>query len=157
MKEYDQHDNIVEVLWKELIHTPQSLTKDYVFHNHITKELATTMLNASYREDIMDTNEYQYNIWELFENIDEQMEVIDAYMTEFALRNEIGPWVYTPEMTHALQYVQHAKQYISQFIQVFKLSASKVDNEAQRDMVYLTYQQIMTILSNYIWQIEEYF
>lgn len=129
----------------------------YIWYDHIKKELANTMFNTLHVQEYIDTNLYHDQIRDLYEHLDEKMEIIDAYMTEFAITNEISPWVYTPEMTDALVYIEHTRAMIRQCIQDFKITASKVETEAQRENILPTYQQIMTILSNYIEQIEEYF
>jgi hypothetical protein len=46
---------------------------------------------------------------------------------------------------------------IRQFIQNFKITASKVETEVQRETAVTSYQKLMEILSKYIGQIEEYF
>lgn len=156
-REYNTTDTDLSRVEQNFHKQPQSSLSGYIWYDHITKELAKTMLNTLYTQDNMDTNPYHDQIQVLYEHLDEKMEIIDAYMTEYALRNQITPWVYDPKLKNALLYVEQTKGIIRTHIQHFKITASKVDTEAQRDMVYLTYQQIMTILSNYIWQIEEYF
>ncbi len=115
------------------------------------------MLNTLYAQDNMDTNPYHDQIQELYEHLDEKMEIIDAYMAEYALRNQITPWVYDPKLKNALLYVEQTKGIIRTHIQHFKITASRVETEVQREILWVTYQQLSMILSNYIGQIEEYF
>jgi arsenate reductase-like glutaredoxin family protein len=90
-REYKNTETDLITVEKNFHNTPQLSLSDYVFYDYIKKELATTMLNTAYSQDSIDTNPYHNQIGELYEHLDEKLEIIDAYLTEYALRNQITP------------------------------------------------------------------
>ncbi len=156
-REYKNTDTDLSRVEENFHKQTQSSLSGYILYDYTKKELANTMLNTLYAQDNMDTNPYHDQIQELYEHLDEKMEIIDAYMAEYALRNQITPWVYDPKLKNALLYVEQTKGIIRTHIQHFKITASRVETEVQREILWVTYQQLSMILSNYIGQIEEYF
>jgi hypothetical protein len=111
------------------------------------------MLNETYLTEAIDypyANQYRQYIMDFYNNIDEKIEIIETYITEFTERGQKD----TPASLQVASITEQ-KENILQNIRIFKVRASTVQTESQWTVLLEEYQRMMKKLSSYIQTVEE--
>jgi len=149
---YDYYSDTINLIWLWIELEWDKDFSDYIYHKNTTRDLVTAMLNTSYTTERIDhpNGTYSDQIALLYEKIDEKIEIVETYITEFSKRNQLAPWVYSDEISVQITSIEQQKEKILNNMQIFKVRGSTIQTESQRETFLEAYHRMMQKLSDCI-------